>query len=120
MTTSGDSRTCPHCGADCGVVTFCPGCGNRVAGQPRGALASWTIAVLVALVAAPLLLASLVLGLCGSIATIGAAGGGGDDVVFIGALCVGIAIVLGRLAIWLMRTGEAETTGHRVRRFGKH
>jgi len=110
-------KICPHCGAEHGPGKFCPACGNRVAGRAPGALANLAIAVLVALVAAPLLIIGATMSLCGAVATVGALGG--PSAAPAGLICLVIGLVLLWLVAKLLRAGEAHTSGHRTRTFGK-
>jgi len=112
---------CPHCGAGGATGRLFPACGNRIAGRPRGPLLRWTAAVLVALVAAPLLLASMVLSLCGAMATVGGLADplSAGVMILAGPVCIVVGVGLGRLAAWRMRTAEAETAGQAVTRFGR-
>ena len=114
-------KTCPQCGAEPGRATFCPSCGNRVTGRARGDLANFAIAIAAALVATGLLIVGASFALCGATVTISAVTYPWPLGAYLlgGPGCLVVGVVLLRLMSRLMRAGEAHTSGHRTRTFGK-
>ena len=112
--------TCPHCGADPGYDTFCAHCGNRVAGRGPGLLARRIVLLVAVLLGLLVLIAAAVLGLCGALLTVVALGDWqySAGLMLYAAVIVAVAWGCFKLGSWILRAGQASTTGDRTRWFG--
>lgn len=119
MISTGQPGTCRHCGAARGLTHFCSACGCRLAGRPPGVVRAWAVAIGVALMAAPLMVLSLVMGSCGCVATVAGLGSFGAATLLTGLVMLVIGYATGQYAKRLMRTGQARIEGCREVSFGR-